>query len=41
MLETDEGACLLDVGTSMGYAEASLLEPWGCVLAVLHAEATS
>lgn len=33
MLETDEGACLLDVGTSMGYAEASLLEPWGCVLA--------
>lgn len=33
MLETDEGACLLPVGDSMGYAEASLLEPWGCVLA--------
>ena len=33
MLETDEGACLLPIGTSMGYAEASLLEPWGCVLA--------
>ena len=33
MLETDEGACLLPVETSMGYAEASLLEPWGCVLA--------
>jgi len=33
MLDTDEGACLLPVGTSMGYAEASLLEPWGCVLA--------
>ena len=33
MLDTDEGACLLDVGNSMGYAEASLLEPWGCVLA--------
>ena len=33
MLETDEGACLLPIGTEMGYAEASLLEPWGCVLA--------
>jgi D-arabinose 1-dehydrogenase-like Zn-dependent alcohol dehydrogenase len=33
MLDTDEGACLLPVGESMGYAEASLLEPWGCVLA--------
>lgn len=33
MLETDEGACLLPVDSSMGYAEASLLEPWGCVLA--------
>lgn len=33
MLETDEGACLLPIGDSMGYAEASLLEPWGCVLA--------
>lgn len=33
MLETDEGECLLPVDESMGYAEASLLEPWGCVLA--------
>ena len=33
MLETDEGACLLPVEGNMGYAEASLLEPWGCVLA--------
>lgn len=33
MLETDDGACLLPIGTEMGYAEASLLEPWGCVLA--------
>lgn len=33
MLETDEGACLLPIGDQMGYAEASLLEPWGCVLA--------
>lgn len=33
MLETDEGACLLPVEDSLGYAEASLLEPWGCVLA--------
>ncbi len=33
MLDTDEGACLLEVSDSMGYAEASLLEPWGCVLA--------
>ena len=33
MLETDEGACLLPVDDGMGYAEASLLEPWGCVLA--------
>jgi threonine dehydrogenase-like Zn-dependent dehydrogenase len=33
MLDTDEGACLLPVSESMGYAEASLLEPWGCVLA--------
>lgn len=33
MLETDEGECLLPVEDSMGYAEASLLEPWGCVLA--------
>ena len=33
MLETDQGACLLPVDDDMGYAEASLLEPWGCVLA--------
>ncbi len=33
MLDTDEGACLLPVGDTMGYAESSLLEPWGCVLA--------
>ena len=33
MLDTDEGACLLPVSEGMGYAEASLLEPWGCVLA--------
>lgn len=33
MLETDEGACLLPITGDMGYAEASLLEPWGCVLA--------
>ena len=33
MLDTDEGACLLPVADDMGYAEASLLEPWGCVLA--------
>ena len=33
MLDTDEGPCLLHVSESMGYAEASLLEPWGCVLA--------
>lgn len=33
MLKTDEGECLLPVDESMGYAESSLLEPWGCVLA--------
>jgi threonine dehydrogenase-like Zn-dependent dehydrogenase len=33
VLDTDEGACLLPVGDTMSYAEASLLEPWGCVLA--------
>ncbi len=33
ILDTDEGACLLPVGDDMGYAESSLLEPWGCVLA--------
>lgn len=33
VLETDEGACLLPVADDMGYAESSLLEPWGCVMA--------
>jgi threonine dehydrogenase-like Zn-dependent dehydrogenase len=33
VLVTDEGACLLPVGREMGYAAASLLEPWGCVMA--------
>ncbi len=33
VLETDEGACLLPVADNMGYAESSLLEPWGCVMA--------
>ena len=29
----DDGACLLPLPDSMGYAEASTLEPWGCVMA--------
>lgn len=33
VLDTDEGACLLPIEGDMGYAEASLLEPWGCVIA--------
>ncbi len=33
MLDTDDGACLLPVPDTMGYAEASTLEPWGCVMA--------
>lgn len=33
MLDTDDGACLLPVSDTMGYAEASTLEPWGCVMA--------
>lgn len=33
VLDTDEGACLLPLEGDMGYAEASLLEPWGCVVA--------
>jgi threonine dehydrogenase-like Zn-dependent dehydrogenase len=33
MLETDDGACLLPLPDSMGYAEGSTLEPWGCVMA--------
>jgi len=33
VLVTDSGACLLPVADDMGYAESSLLEPWGCVMA--------
>ncbi|MBE2202220.1 MAG: zinc-binding dehydrogenase [Anaerolinea sp.] len=33
VLETDAGACLLPLAGEMGYAESSLLEPWGCVVA--------
>lgn len=33
VLQTDAGACLLPVEEDMGYAESSLLEPWGCVIA--------
>ena len=33
VLVTDEGACLLPLEDQMGYAESSLLEPWGCVVA--------
>src|SRR5258706_1653265 len=33
VLKTDAGACLLPVEDGMGYAESSLLEPWGCVMA--------
>lgn len=33
VLKTDAGACLLPLKGDMGYAEASLLEPWGCVVA--------
>jgi threonine dehydrogenase-like Zn-dependent dehydrogenase len=32
MLETDDGAGLLPVSEDMGYAESSVLEPWGCVM---------
>jgi len=32
VLVTDAGACLLPVADEMGYAESSLLEPWGCVM---------
>jgi threonine dehydrogenase-like Zn-dependent dehydrogenase len=32
VLKTDTGACLLPVADEMGYAESSLLEPWGCVM---------
>ena len=33
VLETDEGVCLLPLEGGISYAAASLLEPWGCVLA--------
>ena len=33
VLETDAGACLLPLEAGIGYAEAALLEPWGCVVA--------
>lgn len=33
VLDTDEGACLLPLEGDLGYAESSLLEPWGCVVA--------
>ncbi|PKO04412.1 MAG: alcohol dehydrogenase [Chloroflexi bacterium HGW-Chloroflexi-3] len=34
VLETDEGECLLPVDdTPLSYGAASLLEPWGCVMA--------
>ncbi|HLO28362.1 MAG TPA: alcohol dehydrogenase catalytic domain-containing protein [Anaerolineales bacterium] len=33
VLKTDTGACLLPLEDGMGYAESSLLEPWGCVIA--------
>jgi len=32
VLVTDAGACLLPLDECMGYAESSLLEPWGCVM---------
>lgn len=32
VLETDDGAGLLPVTEDMGYAESSVLEPWGCVM---------
>lgn len=32
VLKTDSGACLLPIEDDMGYAESSLLEPWGCVM---------
>jgi len=33
ILDTDEGPCLLPLTTEISYAAASLLEPWGCVIA--------
>ena len=33
MMDTDAGVCLLPVEGEISYGAASLLEPWGCVLA--------
>jgi threonine dehydrogenase-like Zn-dependent dehydrogenase len=33
VLQTDEGACLLPLEGDLGFAESSLMEPWGCVMA--------
>lgn len=33
VLVTDEGACLLPLEGDLGFAESSLMEPWGCVMA--------
>lgn len=33
ILDTDHGSCLLKVSDQLGFAEAALLEPWGCVWA--------
>ncbi|MFZ3070640.1 MAG: alcohol dehydrogenase catalytic domain-containing protein [Anaerolineaceae bacterium] len=33
VFDTDTGVCLLPLEDEMGYAESSLLEPWGCVMA--------
>lgn len=33
VLDTDEGVCLLPIQGEISYGAASLLEPWGCVIA--------
>ena len=33
LLSTDEGVCLVEVDSTRGWSEASLLEPWGSVIA--------
>lgn len=33
VLKTDTGSCLLKVSGQLGFAEAAVLEPWGCVWA--------
>jgi len=33
VLDTDQGPCLLPIDSTISYAGASMLEPWGCVLA--------